>query len=611
MKKIAFLICWVSLILHANFKPKWGEISLEEKNYKSCNFEKEANAVILAEKGKMYVNYEVVSNQVFRRIKVLNSNGMESGNIEIKFQAENDFEEVKNLKAQIFYPDDHYQKPVTLSKKDFYLKDVTDTWKKYEFTFPGLKEGCIIEYQYTLYSKNIAFLETWAFQHEIPTEYSEFSVEIEDKMSYRPIIQGKELLDKVKNEKRSKSKWTLKQIKSYSNIAHTYNIQDYINKISFQLENYGYSEKTFVSKWRDLLRTVKEEYKPYYRSKPLQEVLSKIEKSNDSLQYLKNIVQYFSSRYAWNSKNIVGAGLSKSQKELLNFKKGSRSELNVLLNALIKEAGFKTDLVLIGQRHYGRPIVAYPSLQQFTGGLTVVYLNGGGYWFDATNLNQYSFGYAPPENYNYLGLVVDEEEKWMEPRMLLSEIVETQYYDYNTKQYSKKTIAGGYFVENENVKTENIVDVIDKEDWNKLSEEKNEKGNKTKLNQTYSIEEEDAVILVQNPLAQLIRNYEFDDENRFAPFEFEFPYSIEIRVIIKLPENTKIKNSENFSNEIKDPELGLFYRQEIEEKTNKVLLNYKFVFYKTIIPYNKQEQLKSFFEKLQSKLSNQIMILKE
>ncbi|APD06341.1 hypothetical protein UJ101_00804 [Flavobacteriaceae bacterium UJ101] len=611
MKKITFLVCWISLILHANFKPTWGKISQEEKNYKICNFEKEANAVILAEKGKMYVNYDGVSSQVFRRIKILDPKGIESGTIEIKFQAENDFEEIRNLKAQVFYPDDYYQKPITLSAKDFYLKDVTKTWKKYEFTFPGLKKGCIIEYQYTLHSKNVVFLETWEFQHEIPTEYSEFNVEIEDKMSYRPIVQGRKLLNKMKNEKRSQSKWILEQVQSYSDIAYTYNIRDYINKISFQLENYGYSGTTFVSKWKDLLRTVDGEYKPYYRSKPLQEVLSKVKKSNDSLQYLKNIVQYFDSHYAWNSKNIIGASLSKSQKEVLNFKKGSRSELNVLLNALIKEAGFKTDLVLIGQRYYGRPIVSYPSLQQFTGGLTVVYLNGGGYLFDATNLNQYPFGYAPPENYNYLGLVIGKEEKWVEPRMLLSEIIETQYYDYNAKQYSKKTVAGGYFVENEDVKKEGVKDAIDKEDWNKLSEEKNIKGNKIKLNQTYVIEEENDMIFIQNPLASLIRDYDFNEENRFAPFEFEFPYAVEVRVIIKSSESTKIKNSENFSDKMLDPELGLLYSQKIEEKTNSILLNYKFVFYKTVIPENKQKELKSFFEKLQVKLNNQIMLFKE
>lgn len=610
MKKIIFLVSCFSLILHAGFKPRWGEISLEEKNYNICHFEKEANAVILAEKGKMYVNYEGVSNQIFKRIKILSPEGIENGTIEIKFQAENGFEEIRNLKAQVFYPEDYYQKPATLSGKDFYLKDVTSTWKKYEFTFPKLKKGCIIEYQYTLYSKDLAFLDSWEFQHEIPTEYSEFSVEIEDKMSYRPIIQGKKLLDKMRDEKRSQRKWTLEKIESYSDIAYTYNIRDYINKISFQLENYGYSG-TFVSKWKDLLKTVEGEYNSYYRSKPLQEVLAKIEKSNDSLDYLKNIVHYFHSHYAWNSKSIIGAGLSKSQKELLNFKKGSRSELNVLLNALIKEAGFKADLVLIGERYYGRPIISYPSLQQFTGCLTVVYLNGGGYWFDATNLNRYPFGYAPTENYNYLGLVVGKEEKWIEPKMLLSEITETQYYDYNTRQYSKKTMAGGYFVENEKIKSENIVDVIDREDWSKLSEEKNIKENKMRQSQTYTIEGRDDMIFVRNPLAPLIRNYDFKEENRFAPFEFEFPYSIEVRTIIKTPKNIKIKNSENFSVKIVDPELGLLYTQKIEEKTNSLLLNHKFIFHKTIIPYSQQERLKSFFEKLQIRLNNQMIIIQE
>lgn len=113
------------------------------------------------------------------------------------------------------------------------------------------------------------------------------------------------------------------------------------------------------------LRDRIEEYKSYYRSKPSQEELLKVEKSTDSLIYLKNIVNYFKQNYAWNGRTYIGASVGKSQKEILNFKKGYSSELNLLLNALIKEAGYKTDLILISERSNGIPMIFYPVYSNF------------------------------------------------------------------------------------------------------------------------------------------------------------------------------------------------------------------------------------------------------
>ncbi len=610
MKKIAFVFLWFSTVILASPNPRWGEISSEEKQYEKCSFEEEANAVVLSEKGSMAVSFEGMSLKVFRRIKILDPKGFSHGNITIRFQGKDNFEEVKNLKAQIFYPTNAYSQAVKLSNDDFYLKDINATWKKYDFTFPKLQTGAIIEYEYTLYSKNLAFLDTWEFQHEIPTEYSEFKIDIEDQMSYRPIVNGKQLLEQVKAKKRTGPTWILEKIKSYSGINYTYNIRDYINKINFQLESYSYSG-TFVSKWKELLSKVRDEYKPYYRSKPLQAELSKVEKASDSLQYLKNIVDYFKTHYAWNEGSIIGGSLLKSQNELINFKRGSRSELNVLLNALIKEAGFNTELILMGQRHYGRPVVTYPSLQQFTGGLSVVFLQeGGSYLFDATNLDEYPFGYAPPESYNYAGLLVGKEEKWVGPVMLLSEQTEIQYYDLNANKYTNKSIANGYFVKNKELNGQYITNSIETEDWVEMDQKSTVEEERLKQETVFIIPELPDLITIKNPLAKNIEQYQFEEEERFAPYEFEFPYSLEARVVVKLPEGFTVKNIEAFTSKIQAPELGLLYTQDIQQKKGTIMLNYKFIFRRTSILPGKEKPLKEFFKKVQNDLNHQIIIVR-
>lgn len=86
----------------------------------------------------MTVDFKGVLKKVHKRIKILTSKGLDSGNITLNFQAKDDYEDIKYLKAQIFYPSDNYSKSVELKEGDFYLKDIDKNWKMYEFTFPKL-----------------------------------------------------------------------------------------------------------------------------------------------------------------------------------------------------------------------------------------------------------------------------------------------------------------------------------------------------------------------------------------------------------------------------------------------------------------------------------------
>lgn len=70
-------------------------------------------------------------------------------------------------------------------------------------------------------------------------------------MTYRPLISGKKLLNLLKDNKKSKSKRILEDLQSYSNIKYAHNITDYINKVDFQLEKYGYSG-AYISTWKEL-----------------------------------------------------------------------------------------------------------------------------------------------------------------------------------------------------------------------------------------------------------------------------------------------------------------------------------------------------------------------
>ncbi len=61
---------------------------------------------------------------------------------------------------------------------------VNDRWSKVIFTFPNAVPGAILEYEYTLASLDFENLDTWYFQREIPTLWSEMRFEVPEQYVY-------------------------------------------------------------------------------------------------------------------------------------------------------------------------------------------------------------------------------------------------------------------------------------------------------------------------------------------------------------------------------------------------------------------------------------------
>jgi hypothetical protein len=59
-----------------------------------------------------------------------------------------------------------------------------------KFTFPAIKEGSIIEYEYTIHSDFIFNLQPWEFQGAYPRLWSEYNVSIPEFLYYVFLSQG-------------------------------------------------------------------------------------------------------------------------------------------------------------------------------------------------------------------------------------------------------------------------------------------------------------------------------------------------------------------------------------------------------------------------------------
>ena len=76
----------------------YGKVSKEDLELKDCDFEKDANAEVLFNKGSAFFDASFnVELQIHKRIKIFNDNGKNEANIHIKYYGGNRFEYITGI----------------------------------------------------------------------------------------------------------------------------------------------------------------------------------------------------------------------------------------------------------------------------------------------------------------------------------------------------------------------------------------------------------------------------------------------------------------------------------------------------------------------------------
>src|SRR4026209_626445 len=83
--------------------PEWGRIEKSDLELKECDFDKNAEALVLFDGGELYGNdYGTIELKRHIRIKILKDKGLEQADIKIPFYSFKGEESVKKLEAQTF-----------------------------------------------------------------------------------------------------------------------------------------------------------------------------------------------------------------------------------------------------------------------------------------------------------------------------------------------------------------------------------------------------------------------------------------------------------------------------------------------------------------------------
>ncbi|MES1216477.1 MAG: DUF3857 domain-containing protein [Bacteroidota bacterium] len=423
MKK-NFLLLLISLPFicfgqKANDSLEFGNISPAEIAMKECDFDPNAEAVVLfdIEEVKCYLYPGSVYTKIDRhvRIKILKDKGLDEANIKLPYYSFDKTESIDDLIAQTYNVDGSGHIVVSkLDKKNVYDKQFNKKIYQKIFTFPEVKKGSIIEYSYRLRSNVSRGLQNWNFQKSIPVKLSRYTINFpaDIEVYSNPVCS----LPFTKDIKKSDGieqiySYTMNNVPALRDEPFITCDDDYVQRIESKVVAVNTPSRriNLTRSWLSVINELMEDEdfgKQLTRNIPRTDSLDILLKKVDSpYQKMATIFRYVRDKMEWNGMTSIWAldGVKSAWKD----KKGTSGEINLILINLLKDAGLNASPVLVSTHDNGLIDQLTPGYGQFDNVMAYVKINQRLYVLDATD--KYASPNIIPWEVNYTqGLVIDD-----------------------------------------------------------------------------------------------------------------------------------------------------------------------------------------------------------
>ncbi|HYJ38244.1 MAG TPA: DUF3857 domain-containing protein, partial [Chitinophagaceae bacterium] len=407
MKSLPLLILLaigVNVLAQQKPIPAFGKVEKADLELKECDFDKQAEALVLFDVCEVYCSFnansigEPVNTQVERhvRIKILSDKGLDQADIHIPYYSYRGLERLKNLSAQTYNLDPAGNVVTSkVEKKLVYNKKLNGRFSEDAFTFPEVKAGSIIEYKYVL-DANTLNLPDWLFQKSIPVKLSQFTLNFPPE--FEVLAQPYCSLDYSKKEMQKGNRdikvFSMEKVPALRDEAYISCEDDYLQKIKTSISAYNSPLRriSLIQFWPSVIKDLME-YEDFGlqlkrdipRTADLDEQLKSI---TDSYQKMKVIHSYVRKNMEWNGYSGIWA--AEGVKSAWKDKKGTTGEINLILVNLLKNAGLNAHPVLVSTRENGMVQTGLADVDQFDKVMAYVTIGEKFYVLDATDK------YTPP-----------------------------------------------------------------------------------------------------------------------------------------------------------------------------------------------------------------------
>ena len=640
-------------------KIKFGHVTLEDFAPKVYSIDSNAQAVVLFDKGSAnyvpdqsgWFNIEYVYH---KKIRILNKNQFDRATVEIPLYKGNNHEDkVEKIEAVTYNMENNEIVSTKMDKESIFNDKASKNYSVKKFTLPNLKEGCIIEYTYTIISQNAYNLRNWVFQDKVPVLQSEYEITLPTLFDFiflpggyyelKPETeQGFKNFNILNSNGAGKSeigiykattnhvKWSLSNLKPMVKEKFTTTLQNHISKIEFQLQSINYPEsppKPYMQTWSELVKTLlkDEQFGADLSGKNnwMNDEVKNLIKGDDALSNAKSIYSYLRDNFTCTDYDALY--LPENLKKSFASKKGNIAEINLLLVAMLKKAQINADPVLLSTTDNGKAFEMYPLINKFNYVIARVIINNKIYLLDASR-KKLGFNYLPQYCYNGYGRLINETpyvvdlfaDSLMEKKVTSIFISNSEngknilgsfnsnlgYYEsYNFREDTKDNEIDNYF---KKIKDGFGYDIILTN--NRLDSLKNPD---ERLNIGYDFSfnfNEDIVYL--NPLfGEAYKSNPFTAATRNYPVEMPYKTEEVIVVNMEIPKGYKIDEMPKSTKMKYNEDEGLFEYIMTKDATN-IYLKCVLKFNKAIFSPEDYESLREFYGHIVKKQSEQIVFKK-
>jgi len=379
----------------------------EPADFQAKNFvaDSAAAAVVLYDYGSTRFRLNGTSFQLeserTTRIKILKKAGYEVATVEIPLYHQGSREEkIVGLKGFTYNEVGGKLEKVKLETGQAFTEERSKNSRVRKFTLPGVREGSVIEYSYSVTSDFLFNFQDWAFQREIPTRWSEFRATIPEYFDYKMLMQGYEPLalqtqssgqeqynmhteggvsdrgqhvasdNEVIMARATTYHWAMKNVPALRDEPFMTTPSDYVARLNFELagENFpGRGYQNVAGSWEkindDLLAS--------------DEFGNQLDRAGFLAEALKPLVAQYPDPAARAAavralivKNVKYDGANRylasgPLKKSYELHRGSAADVNLLLIAALRQVGLAAQPVLLSTRRHGRVDANFPQLQQF------------------------------------------------------------------------------------------------------------------------------------------------------------------------------------------------------------------------------------------------------
>ncbi|MBV8390340.1 MAG: DUF3857 domain-containing protein [Mucilaginibacter sp.] len=645
----------------------YGKIDIADLELKSCDFEKDANAEILFDKGNLSYGEDLKSITIehHRRIKIFNEKGNSAADIRIQFYSGNHKEYISGIEAETINLVDGKTEITKLDKKSIYTKIIDKQLSEVAFTFPNVKSGCIIEYKYKWNANYNASIPYWEFQDRLfPTRYSEYATSIPDVFYFRPDVRIYQPLVKQAVTADARVLKVLSHsfstngggASSQESESYPYNIENEVRGIA---NLPSLSHEPYMTSFEDNVQHIGlnlVSFKPIggFNSQvsdtwaKVGGILSEDDAFGGQLKRnLSNEQSIINEAYGHKNMDDKIAFVFNQVKNTMKSdgrdrwytidgtskawdnKTGNSTEINLILYHLLKQCGVNAYPMAVSTHEGGKVSPYNTTTDAFN--KTIVYVqvdNNTKYFLDATGkYNQYNE--TPAEILNSLGLWIDRSKNTFDTVFVRKEMPVRQSVLINAEIKADGKLQGSAQLNSFSYNRINAIKRYKEDGEKKYIEYLADGDNNLKISSikfdnmevdtlplTQKIDfdldlsgsDQNYIFLSPNLFSSLKKN-PFLSENRMSDIDFEYLRSYSINGVYKIPAGYKIDALPKDVSLVM-PDKGISFKRIIAEQEGSIMARYSVNINK--IRYSKDDypNLREFFKKMYEMLNEQIVLKK-